>query len=60
MGASGEQLEQSVAGEAEAEAVGDRPAEWDHDEGEEGGDGDMGLGPLNFAEAGEHQCANKN
>ena len=40
-GAAGEELEEGVAGEAEAEAVGDGPGERDGDDGEEGGDGEL-------------------
>src|SRR5882757_2558686 len=39
-GASGEQLKKSVAGEAEAETVGDGPGERDGRDGEEGGNAD--------------------
>ena len=47
--AAGEELEGGVAGEAEAEAVGDGPGEGDGDDGEEGGDGELGVVPLDAA-----------
>ena len=59
-GAAGEELEESIAGEAEAETVGDGPGERDCRDGEEGRDADPGLVPLDFAEAGEHESADKN
>ncbi len=59
-GAASEQLEKSVAGEAEAEAVGDGPGEWNGGNGKEGGDGDLGVVPFDLAEAGEHEAADEN
>src|SRR5712691_3779756 len=55
-GAASEQLEKSVAGEAEAEAVGDGPGEWNGGNGKEGGDGDLGVVPFDLAEAGEQDA----
>ncbi len=54
-GATGEELDEGVAGEAEAEAVGDGPSERDGGDGEEGGDADLGVAPVDFAYAGEHE-----
>jgi len=52
-------LEESVAGKAKAEAVGDGPGEWDGGDGEEGGDADLWVVPLDLSEAGEHEAANE-
>ena len=59
-GATGEELDEGVAGEAEAEAVGDGPGEGDGRDGEEGGDADLGVVPVDFADAGEHETADEN
>ena len=59
IGTAGEELEESVAGEAEAEAIGDGPGEWNGGDGEEGGDADLRVAPLNGAEAGEHERADE-
>src|ERR1700677_3621735 len=58
-GAAGDELEESVAGEAEAEACGDGPGEGDGCYGEEGGDGDLRVFPIDLTEAGEHEAANE-
>ena len=58
-GSAGEEFERGVGGEAEAEAVGDGPGEWDGDQGEKGGDGDPGFVPLDAAEAVEHESADQ-
>ncbi len=57
--AAGEELEESVAGETEAEAVGDGPGERDGGDGEEGGDADLWVVPFDLAEAGEHEAADE-
>ena len=57
--ATREELEDGIAGEAEAEAVGDGPGEWDGCDGKEGGDADLGVVPLDSAEAGEHEAADE-
>jgi hypothetical protein len=58
-GAAGDELEESVAGEAEAEAVSDGPGEGDGGYGEEGGDGELRVFPLDVGEAGGHQRADE-
>ncbi len=58
-GAPGEELDEGVAGEAEAEAVGDRPGEWDGGDGEEGGDGELRVFPFDVGEAGGHERADE-
>ena len=55
VGAAGEELDEGVAGEAEAEAVGDGPGERDGGDGKEGGDADLGVAPVDLAYAGEHE-----
>ena len=57
--AAGEELEESVAGKAEAEAVGDGPGERDGGDGEEGGDADLWVVPLDGAEAGKHEATDE-
>ena len=57
--ATGDELEKGVAGEAEAEAVGDGPGEGDGCYGEEGGDGDLWVFPIDLTEAGEHEAADE-
>ena len=52
-------MNERIAGEPEAEAVGDRPGERNGGDDEEGGDADLGVVPLNRTEAGEHQCADE-
>lgn len=56
--AAGEELQSGVAGEAEAEAVGDGVSEWDRHQCEEGGDGDGGLVPFDAPDASKHESAN--
>jgi len=51
-GSAGEDLEGGIGGEAEAEAGGDGIREWNRHEGEEGGDGDAGLVPVDFGGGG--------
>ena len=58
-GAAGKELKQRVTGEAEAEAVGDGPGKWDGGDGEERGDADLRISPLDGAEAGEHEAADE-
>ena len=48
--AAGEELEEGVAGEAEAKAVGDGPGERDGGEGEKGRDADLRIVPVNVAD----------
>src|SRR5580704_9349159 len=57
--ATGEQLQRGVAGEAEAEAVSDRPGERDGRDGKEGRDADLGVIPLDLAEAREHEASDE-
>src|SRR5580704_9035988 len=58
-GATSNELEESVAGEAEAEAVGDGPGERDGGDDEEGGDADLWIVPFDGAKAGEHEAADE-
>ena len=48
-GTTGEELEESVAGEAEAQTVGDGPGQGDRGDREEGGDGDLRVVPLDLS-----------
>src|ERR1700729_1381556 len=59
VGAAGEELKERIAGETEAEAIGDGPGERDGGDGEEGGDGDLRVVPFDGAEAGEHEGADE-
>ena len=52
-GTTAEELESSVAGEAEAQAVGDGPCQRDGGDGQEGGDGDCGSSHSICAETRE-------
>ena len=58
-GAACEELKKSITGEAEAEAVSDGPREGDGRDGEEGGDANLRVVPVDFAEAGEHKATDQ-
>jgi len=57
--AAREKLKESVTGEAEAKTVCDGPSEGDGSDGEEGGDADLRVVPLDFAEASEHEASDE-
>ncbi len=59
-GASGEQFDKGVAGEAEAESVGDGPGQGDCRYGQKCRDRDGRFFPLDLAQTGQHQSTDKN